>query len=184
MSIISMGQTFPAVDFSLDLQIDCLALMHFRTWTLTLTQCESALAPIVLHVLYIYYQGRWNRGAPNIFDEGANANGIEDSVYRLRISKMWCFCSLFIIHYLNQIHYLVRKVSSGAHQYLSNVQKANKTASNHGLKTTQLYAHRYHCFGNFQMIFNKWRPIIADAVDHVSKTWLLKSVYTLCKWCK
>ena len=31
MSIISMGQTFPAVDFSLDLQIDCLALMHFRT---------------------------------------------------------------------------------------------------------------------------------------------------------
>ena len=30
MSIISI-QTFRAVDFSLDLQIDCLALMHLRT---------------------------------------------------------------------------------------------------------------------------------------------------------
>ena len=74
---------------------------------------------------------------------------------------MWL---LFIIHYLNHIHYLVRKCLA-AHQYLSNVQKASKTAWNHGLKTTRRYAHpRYRRFGNFWMMLNKWRPIIADAV--------------------
>ena len=29
------------------------------------------------------------------------------------------------------------------------------------------------------MMLNKWRPIIGDAVDHVSKASLLKSVYTV-----
>ena len=48
------------------------------------------------------------------------ANGIEVSVYRPRIFKMWCgFCSLFIIWI---IFISGPKVSSGAHQYLSNVQ--------------------------------------------------------------
>ena len=71
-------------------------------------------------------------------------------------------------------------MSSGAHQYLSNVQKASKTARNHGLKSTRRYAHRYRRFGNLRIMLNKWRPIIADAVDHVLKALLLKSVYTRC----
>ena len=89
---------------------------------------------------------------------------------------------LFIIHYLNHIHYLVRKCLV-AHQYLSNVQKASKTAWNHGLKIMRQYTHRYCCFGNFRVMLNECWPIITDAVDHISKASLLKRVYTLCKWC-
>ena len=61
--------------------------------------------------------------------------------------------SAAFVHYSLFESYLLSgpKVSSGAHQYLSNVQKVSKTAWNHGLKTMWRYTHRYRRFGNFQM---------------------------------
>ena len=87
-------------------------------------------------------------------------------------------CDAAFVHYSLFKSYSLSglKVSNGAHQYLSNVQKASKTEWNHCLKTTRRYAHRYRRFGNFRMMLNKWRTIVADAVDHVSKASLLKSV--------
>ena len=96
------------------------------------------------------------------------------------ICKMRCgFWILLIIHYLNHIHYLIRKSMKSIcvpanGRYI--IKKTGKTAWNHRLKTTRRYAQRYRRFGNLQMMSNKWQLIIADAVDHLSKASLLKNV--------
>ena len=94
-------------------------------------------------------------------------------------NNMECFARSIVYTLFSYLKYIPASGTS----ILFHCTKSRQNSVTHWFKARR-YAHSYRRLGNFQMLSNKWRPIIADAVNHVSKDWLLKSVYTLCKWCK